>query len=216
MRRRSLPVVAGVVCAALCCFPAQGFAKRGLPDYVVEASCGDNASDAGRVLIAFATNYGTTYRVAEKVAEVLCDDGYRVDLRFAKDVTEADLSAYDAVILGSCIYIEQWHKDATAFLEKYQNILADKSVACFCVCGLLGMDMEDAAELADEHYLQPMYDAYPGIQFLSVTGFAGAVNYRILLPKDWWLLHLMFMPAGDWTDFEAVEAWAEDISGMLQ
>ena len=59
------------LCAALLFAPAAGHAKRGMPDYVVEKSCGDNDTMAvGKVLVAFATYYGSTYQIAEVIAEV--------------------------------------------------------------------------------------------------------------------------------------------------
>lgn len=212
MKKKLVLMCIGIACATLLCSPGTGHAKRGLPDSVIETSCGDNNTGGPKVLIAFATNYGSTYTVAEKVAEVLCGHGYMVDLRFAKNVTPAELLDYDAVIVGSCIYIEEWHEDALQFLENNQDTLSGIPVALYCVNGLLGMNFDTKEELVEEHYLQPMYTRFPKIHPVDVTAFAGVVNYRILKFKDWWLLHLMFMPRGNWTDFDAVESWAQEIS----
>ncbi len=209
-----LTVTALMILGAMLCFPSAGFAKRGLPDYVVESSCGDNGT---AVLIAIGTKYGRTFKIAERISEILCQDGFQVDIRFVKDVTEEDLSGYDAVILGSCIYIEHWHEDAIAFLDQYESALAAKNVAYYCVNALLGMtNIPDAAEMVDKYYIQPMYEDYPEISPLDIGAFAGAINYRILLWYDWFALRMMLMPGGDWTDWEAVDDWGEKISGMLQ
>lgn len=216
MKRKTVFITACIFYALLFCISTPAFAKRGLPDYVVETGCGDNNTGGAKVLISFATNYGRTFKIAQQIAEVLCQDGYQVDMRFAKNITESELAGYDAVILGSCIYIEKWHEDATAFLEKYQSMLAGKPVAYFCVNALLGMDIPDVAEMVNEYYIQPMYERYPEIQPRAIGAFAGAINYRILLPKDWLMLRLSFMPGGDWTDGEAVDTWAHDISALLR
>jgi len=183
---------------------------------VAEESCGQGNAGGEKVLLAFATMYGRTFKIAERISETLCEDGYQVDLKFAKDITEDDLADYDVVILGSNIYIEEWNKEAIDFLEEHKTELASKKVAYFCVCALLGMDFDDAAALTQEHYIQPMYERFPDIEPLDITAFAGAVNYRIMIAKDWFMMRLMFMPGGDWTDWEAVDTWADKISGLLQ
>jgi menaquinone-dependent protoporphyrinogen oxidase len=205
-----------VIIGVMLCFPQQGHARRGMPDYVVEESCGQDNAGGKKVLIAFATMYGRTFKVAERISETLCDDGYQVDIRFAKDITGDDLTGYDAVILGSNIYVEKWHDDAIAFLEKYRDTLAQKKIAYYCVSALMGMDFEDAPALVQEHYIDAMYEQFPDIAPLDIAAFAGAINYRILTPRDWFMLRIFFMPGGDWTDWEAVEAWAATISPLLQ
>lgn len=216
MKKQFFCGTVALIIGVMICFPQAGYAKRGMPDYVVEESCGQVSTGGAKVLIAFATMYGRTFKIAEGISETLCEDGYQVDIRFAKDITEDDLAAYDAVILGSNIYIEEWNKEALDFLEKYQPTLAQKKVAYYCVCALLGMDFDDAEALTQEHYIQPMYERFPDIEPLDITAFAGAVNYRIMTFRDWIMMRSMFMPGGDWTDWEAVDTWADKISGLLQ
>lgn len=214
MKKNVLVCTLACMCVALVCAPSASHAKRGMPDYVVEKSCGDT-NIGPSVLLAVATNYGSTYRVADVIAAVLCAQGYKVDLRFAKNVTDADLAGYDAVILGSCIYIEEWHADALAFLENNQGTLATIPLAYYCVNGLLGMNFDTKEELVHEHYLQPMYGRY-NLTPLDVKAFAGAVDYSILKPMDWLMLHLMFMPRGYWTDYAEVVNWAYEVSDLLK
>lgn len=205
-----------LVLACVLFWPAVGAAKRGLPDDIVETSCGADNSDGTRVLIVVGTKYGRTFEIAEEIGEILCTDGYQVDIFFVGNVSSDDLASYGAVIVGSHIYIEAWHEDILAFLEKNESVLGEKSVAYYCVNALEGMDFEDAAELVQEHYIDPMYDAYPEISPLDVKSFAGAINYRILLPKDWIMLRMMFMPGGDWTDWDEVVKWADEMSGQME
>ena len=214
MKRFLFWIFSGILCAGLLYNPTAVYAKRGMPDYVVEKPYGDNNTGA-RVLFAFATNYGSTYRVAEVIAEVLSAEGFKVDLKFADNVT-GDLTKYDAVILGSNIYIENWSEKAVAFLEQYKTELASKKVAYYCVCGILGMDLGGKEEEYAENYIKKLSDSFPEIVPKDSAVFAGAVDYRILNVKDWWLLHLMFMPRGNWTDYAAVVSWAYDVSDKLK
>ena len=213
--KKKLFVIAGcIVCMMLLCLPGLSHAKRGLPDYVVEKSYGDNNTGA-RVLIAFATNYGSTYRIADVIAEVLSNEGFKVDLKFADNDT-IDLSKYDSVILGSSIYIENWNEKAVAFLEKNKTELASKKVAYYCVCMILGMDLGGKEKEYAENYIKKITTQFPEIVPKDAEVFAGALDYRILLPKDWIMLHSMFAQPGNWTDYADVVSWAYDVSDKLK
>jgi menaquinone-dependent protoporphyrinogen oxidase len=63
-----------------------------------------------QVLVAYATKYGATAEIAERIGEVLP--------RGVADVLPADrvgdVSSYRAVVLGSAVY-GQWRKEATKF-----------------------------------------------------------------------------------------------------
>jgi menaquinone-dependent protoporphyrinogen oxidase len=206
------------MCAGLLFSPAAGHAKRGLPDYVVEKSYSDDNDDnttGSSVLIAYATNYGSTYRIADVIAEVLSAEGCRVDLKSA-DNDSIDLTKYDAVILGSNIYIENWNEKALAFLDANKTDLASMKVAYFCVCAVLGTDLDGKEEEYAAGYIKKIADTYPEIIPRDTAAFAGAVDYRILTFKDWWLLRLMFMQPGNWTDYAEVVSWAYEVSDKLQ
>jgi menaquinone-dependent protoporphyrinogen oxidase len=214
MRRKLFVITGCIVCMMLLCLPGLSHAKRGLPDSVVEKSYGDNNTGA-RVLVAFATNYGSTYRISDLIAAVLSAEGFKVDLKFVDNDT-IDLSKYDAVILGSNIYIEKWNTKATAFLDKYKTELATKKVAYYCVCMILGMDLGGKEKQYAANYLKLISDGYPEIVPKASTAFAGAVDYRILKPKDWLLLHSMFAQPGNWTDYGEVVLWAYELSDKLK
>ena len=63
-----------------------------------------------QVLVAYATKYGATAEIAEKIGEVLRQAGLPTDVLPVDRV--GDLSAYKAVVLGSAVYIGQWRKEA--------------------------------------------------------------------------------------------------------
>ena len=62
------------------------------------------------VLVAYATKHGATAEIAEKVSQVLRQAGLRTDVLPADGVS--DLAPYEAVVLGSALYIGRWRKGA--------------------------------------------------------------------------------------------------------
>src|SRR5689334_14503374 len=75
-----------------------------------------------RVLVAFASKYGSTADIAEIICQTLREAG------FDTDVLPADqtglVSEYDAVVLGSAVYMGQWRKEAVTFLEANERSLS--------------------------------------------------------------------------------------------
>lgn len=74
------------------------------------------------VLVAYASKHGSTAEIAEAVTQTLRDLGLNADCVGAGEV--ADLEPYDAVILGSAVYMKRWRGDAKHFLRKHGKDLA--------------------------------------------------------------------------------------------
>ena len=67
------------------------------------------------ILVTYASKYGATKEIAEKIGEVLRQAGLQADV-FPVDGIR-DLTPYQAIILGSAIYIGKWQKEAVEFLQ---------------------------------------------------------------------------------------------------
>ena len=76
-----------------------------------------------RVLIAFASKRGSTAEIADAVAKAIREAGHIVDCRPADGVK--NLGPYDAVVLGSAVYMKRWRGDAKHFVRKHSKELAD-------------------------------------------------------------------------------------------
>jgi menaquinone-dependent protoporphyrinogen oxidase len=73
------------------------------------------------VLVAYASKRGSTAEIAETVAATLRREGLKVCLERCEEVRS--LEPYDAVILGSAVYMKRWRGDARDFLKKHRKTL---------------------------------------------------------------------------------------------
>jgi menaquinone-dependent protoporphyrinogen oxidase len=165
-----------------------------------------------RVLVAYGTKYGATAEIAEKIGEVLREAGLAADVLRADRV--GDLSAYDAVVVGSAVYIGRWRKEAVKFVKNNEQALAAKPLWVFS-SGPTGegdpLEMVQGWRLPSS--LQPIVDR---MQPRDVTVFHGAADESKMGRLDKWLLKNVKAPTGDFRDWDAIAAWAGDIAAALQ
>jgi menaquinone-dependent protoporphyrinogen oxidase len=175
------------------------------------------------VLVAYATRHGATRGIAERVAAVLRGTGLQVTIR---DVEAAgDLSDYDAFVIGSAAYVSHWLKEASRLVRRHRSLLASRPVWLFS-SGPIGTDLVDAkgrdvfeasrpAEFADfadaihprdERVFLGAYD--PGAKPIGLMERLGAPFMRMSSVRA-------SIPAGDFRDWPAVEAWAKGIAREL-
>jgi menaquinone-dependent protoporphyrinogen oxidase len=76
-----------------------------------------------RALVAFASKNGSTAEIAEAIADALRDAGVDVDCRAAGTVHS--LEGYDAVVLGSAVYMKRWMADARHLFRRHRRELAE-------------------------------------------------------------------------------------------
>lgn len=86
-----------------------------------------------RILIAYASKYGTTKTCVERLANALKGKDVTVVSLEEEDV---DPSAFDIVVFGSSVYFGKLRPAARRFLERYEEALCQKRVALFLCCGL--------------------------------------------------------------------------------
>ena len=81
------------------------------------------------VLVAYASKYGATAEIAERIGQVLDQLGVPAEVLPADRV--ADVGAYEALVLGSAVYIGRWRKEAIKLLESNEAALTGKPVWLF-------------------------------------------------------------------------------------
>jgi menaquinone-dependent protoporphyrinogen oxidase len=165
-----------------------------------------------QVLVTYATKYGGTAEIAEKIGQVLREAGLRTDVHPADRVS--DLSPYKAVVLGSGVYIGRWRKGAATFLKANEKALAERPVWLFS-SGPTGEG--DPVELTNgwrfPKALQPIADR---IQPRDVAVFHGVLNGKKLNPIEKWVIKNVKAPLGDFRDWDAITAWATAIADVLK
>ena len=163
-----------------------------------------------RVLVAYVSKAGSTAEVAETIGATLRAAGLSADVRRAQDVQ--DLSAYDAVVLGSGARIGRLFGGAAHFAKKHQAALAQKKVAYFVVCMTMKQDTPQNRETV-KGYLAPLRQV---CEPFSQGLFAGRMSLETLGPV-WRFFMRQSKPEdlGDFRNWDAIRAWAQEIAPAL-
>lgn len=179
-----------------------------------DSSCGNKNSY--KILVAYATEFGTTSEVAEVIGEVLCEDGARVDIKWVNNVK--DLTHYNAVIIGSAIQYDKWMPDAIQFVTTHQCSLSQMPVAYFFTCLTLSRQTEKTKRQAMT-YSNKLYSLDPHVKPVSVGCFAGALDYSKMsffsrqFSKV--LYSILGVKEGDYRDWDAIRSWAKAMNLKL-
>lgn len=167
---------------------------------------------SNQILVAYATKYGATGEIAEKVGEKLKEVGFTADVKPADQVS--DLSAYHAVVLGSAVYAGQWRKEAAEFLETYERALAERPVWLFS-SGPTGEG--DPVELMSGwRFPEAQQLIADRIQPRDVVFFHGEIDTEKLNLAEKLIVKGLKAPTGDFRDWVAITAWAESIAETLK
>ena len=165
-----------------------------------------------RVLVTYATKYGATAEIAEKIGQVLRQAGLQADVLPADRV--GDLSPYKAVVLGSAVYIGQWQKKAATFLRANERALAERPVWLFS-SGPTGKG--DPVQLVQgwrfPTSLQPIADR---IQARDIALFHGALDSKKMNLIEKWMIKNVKAPTGDFRDWPAITSWAAAVANVLK
>ena len=188
-----------------------------------------------KILVTYATNAGSTAKVAQAIADELTKT-VGVDVLPLEKVTSLD--DYSAIVLGAPMIVG-WHRGALAFLKRNQTALSQKKVAVFVTCVNLTKTNETSLEgvplfideklpkapknparlSIKENYSTPKNYLTPILKLVkpvSIGIFGGSLQY---FSMKWWqapfvLLVIQAMP-GDKRNWKAVAEWAESLSILL-
>ena len=174
-----------------------------------------------KVLVAYASRHGATAGIAERLAARISSHEIEATACDVSAVSEID--GYDAFVVGSAAYMYRWLKDANRFAKRHREVLADHPTWLFS-SGPVGTDLVDEKG-------RDIFEAMRPKEFsqleetLSPRGtkvFFGAWDpdaepvglaerFVNLMPSA-----KESMPIGDFRDWEAIDAWADEIALELQ
>jgi menaquinone-dependent protoporphyrinogen oxidase len=82
-----------------------------------------------KVLITYGSKMGGTAELADMMAAALRDLGLQAEVHpvFLADHVEA----FDAVVVGSALYMQRWRRDARRFVERNTELLRERPVFFF-------------------------------------------------------------------------------------
>jgi menaquinone-dependent protoporphyrinogen oxidase len=159
-----------------------------------------------KVLLTVASRHGATEEIGETIAGVLRDAGLAVQT--APPDAIASLDDFDAVILGSAVYAGRWIDSARRFSERHHAELRNKPVWLFS-SGPIGEPLAPLEESADGVRLARDLDAR------DHRTFAGRIDPDALGWVERTITRMVKAPDGDFRDWEAIRAWADEIAGSL-
>jgi len=181
-----------------------------------EKSCGSDTISGKKVLVAYDSKHGSTAMIAEKVGDVLCENGFQVDIRPALNID--DISPYDAIVLGSPMYYANFLPGALKFLERHRTVLSAKDVAVFAVSSSVDKETGRVDENLARMVNSSVLSKFPEIQIIEPIGLMpGKYYFREIFPVE--IINLKqsgFEEAGDLINFDIVRSWTEGLAGLLK
>jgi menaquinone-dependent protoporphyrinogen oxidase len=161
-----------------------------------------------RALVASAGKHGATNEIAIEIGRTLTDHGVDTEVLDVEDVSALD--GFDAVILGSAVYIGHWLKPATKFAEAHTDELRARPTWLF-----------SSGPIGDPPRPPQEQEAGKADKLLVTTGarehrvFAGKIDKGQLSFPERAVVRTVGAAEGDYRDWNEIRAWATDIATAL-
>jgi len=177
-----------------------------------------------KILVAYASRHGATKGIAERIADTLAETGLEVTLRPVDSA--GPVEEFGACVIGSAAYLGGWLAEATTFVRRHREALAGRPVWLFssgptssATVDAKGRDLLNASEPKEfEEFARTIRPRDEQVFFgrydpdATPAGLAERAMNRFmrLVPET-----RQALPAGDFRDWPAIEAWAQGIGREL-
>ena len=161
-----------------------------------------------RILVAYATQKGSTADIAEAIGAELRVLGHTVDVREMRTVKSLD--GYEAVILGAPVYVGRII-EMGKFVQRHNTGLLERMVAAFVV-GTAPVSKDEKQVEAELQVLRGMLEP---VQPVAVTLFAGKLDLAKLSFIQRAMVSMVKSPVGDFRDWVAITSWTRDVAGKM-
>ncbi len=164
-----------------------------------------------RILIAYATRHDGTAQIAHVLGSVLREqetgDGKpAVEVRAVDDVE--DLETYDAVLIGSAVYVDRWLRASRHFAKSNAKTLMKRAVWLFA-SGPVG---EPPGALTESPETAQLAEAVGARGYRT---FAGRLRTSDLSTDERAGIRGAHVADGDYRDWHEIRTWAEEIADAL-
>jgi menaquinone-dependent protoporphyrinogen oxidase len=167
------------------------------------------------VLVAYATDHGSTLGVAERIADRLRQYGLTVHLRAMAEVP--DVTRYRAAVLGSAVHGGKWLPEAKRFIDANTVALGELLVWLFSVSTLGDEESMFSPRVAKR--LRSMRKQPPETANLRMAvavqehrNFAGAIARSQWPTTGRAFFRAMGGHYGDHRNWPAIDAWTDSIA----
>jgi menaquinone-dependent protoporphyrinogen oxidase len=165
-------------------------------------------SNGPRVLVAYASKYGSTAEIAQRIGRTLNTNGVTAAVHEAGTVREP--TQYYAIVLGSAVYAGHWLADAVRFLEDNESVLVSRPVWLFS-SGPTGE--RDARALLDGWHFPTDHRALADrIRPRDIKVFHGKIDPVRLSLGERLVVKAVRGVTGDYRRWDEVDAWAKPIA----
>ncbi len=172
------------------------------------------------VLVIYGTRWGSTVKVAEKIGEVLKEEGCAVNVVDAKRSPQ-NVDSYDLIVVGSGMRADKWTNETLNFMEKNAVSLRAKKTALF-VSGQMADGGKESREKAKKLYLEKTAEKF-GLKPFGLGLFGGFLDFSkshglfvdVLVRVNRKKLRkngLDTTKVKDTRDWSSIEAWAREIA----
>ena len=167
------------------------------------------------VLVAYASQRGSTQEIAEHIAARLAEHGLDCTARDVERDPRPDHA--DAVVLGSAVQGGALLPAAVTYARRYEHALAGRPLWLFSV-GLqpsAGHHRRAFARLIASSPPQDVAELRHALRPIDYHAFAGVLRAHETRPVQRVLYRLLGGQFGDFRDWPQIDAWAEGIAARL-
>ncbi len=126
-----------------------------------------------------------------------------------------EIPNYDAIMIGSPIYIGKWLPGIKKLLKRHHEAIEALPFAFFITCTYIGEDTPERQAYAKETYVEKNLAKYTDVQPLDIGILGGQFTFDELYPVELFLMKLAKFEEGDFIDNATIEAWSKGAAEQL-
>jgi len=162
-----------------------------------------------KILVTTASKHGATEEIGRAVGAELSTRGLEVTVSRVED--EGSIDGYDAVVLGSAVYLGKWMKSAKAFARRESDALAGRPVWLFS-SGPVSSAVSKPEDAGDRRDGDEIAEA---VNARGHRLFAGKLDRSDLSVVERAAVRMAKAADGDHRPWDEIRAWADGIAEEL-